>query len=133
MLPFIICLLIKKSKEGHILCRLVHNGLKIFFANCAILCFCNKSFILGKRNFILFTLPNTQKKLHDHVTTRLSRQNTINVQKSHKLRYKSFLSVAPSYNHTTSRPCFKNSNLQFIYQPNQHRNSVSTAMQVVLC
>ena len=29
MLPFIICLLIKKSKEGHILCRLVHNGLKI--------------------------------------------------------------------------------------------------------
>ena len=30
MLPFIICLLIKKSKEGHILCRLVHNGLKIF-------------------------------------------------------------------------------------------------------
>ena len=31
MLPFIICLLIKKSKEGHILCRLAHNGLKNFF------------------------------------------------------------------------------------------------------
>ena len=37
MLAFIICLLIKKSKEGHILCRLVHNGLKILLKQFLIL------------------------------------------------------------------------------------------------